>query len=159
PAIEPAVRAPRQPVDDVVSDAAHRPAIQHDLRLAIGHVVAIPVGNEQQVRGTEDPHAAEADRDAGQVLPLVPENGALVEAADVVAVLEDDYTIPVLRVPRLPGVGIALGDPQPATVIEAHGYRLAHLGLAREEADLEAGRHLDKAQLFLRGGGHVLGVL
>ena len=40
-----------------------------------------------------------------------------------------------------PRVGIGLGDPEPAAVVDRHGDRLDDVGLAGEERDLEARRH------------------
>jgi hypothetical protein len=71
------------------------PAVEPHLRGAVGPVVAVAVGEEQQLRRGADPDAAEADlQPADQVQPL-GEDRPPVEAAVVVRVLEDQD--PVLR--------------------------------------------------------------
>ena len=59
------------------------------------------VGDEEQVRRGADPDAAEADLDAGEVGPLVPEDGPLVEPAVAVGVLEDQDAVPARRARRV----------------------------------------------------------
>src|SRR5262249_19888236 len=47
PAVEPAIGAPFQAVDDVVPDGAFVPSVEQYDRLAVGNIVAIGVGNEE----------------------------------------------------------------------------------------------------------------
>ena len=66
-AIEPAVGAPLQRVDHRVR-VFHAEAGEQHLGIAVGHVVAIAIGIEQQVRRLADIDAAVADRQGrGQV--------------------------------------------------------------------------------------------
>src|SRR5438046_996367 len=59
PAVEPAVRAPGEPVGEVVPALLVTEPVEDHLRLAVGPVVAVAVGDEQQIRRGHDPHAAE----------------------------------------------------------------------------------------------------
>ena len=65
-AVEPAVRPPGQIADDVVL-GFERPAVEQNFGRAVGLVVAVGIGNEDQVRCSSEPHAAEADFDAAEI--------------------------------------------------------------------------------------------
>ena len=144
---EPAVGAPDQAVEHVVLGLGV-PAVEDHLGLAVGGVVAVAVGQEQEVRRGADPDPAEAELEAGDVGPPLPEDLARVEVAVAVAVLEDEDAVALADIRVEPGgVAVALGDPEPAPVVEGHGDRLADVGLAGEEGDGEALRHR-----HLRGG-------
>ena len=80
------------------------PAVEQDLRLAVGLVVAVLVGNEQQVRGRADPHAAEADFQAADEVQPFDEDGPLVERAVAVGVFEDQDAVAAF-VPPARGCG------------------------------------------------------
>ena len=54
-AIEPAVGAPAQAVDDVVADGLGVEAIKQHLGLAIGHVVAVFIGDEAEGAVVQNP--------------------------------------------------------------------------------------------------------
>ena len=53
-AVEPAVGAPLEAVEDVVLGLGG-PAVEDDLGLAVGHVVAVLVGDEEQDAGRSRP--------------------------------------------------------------------------------------------------------
>ena len=53
-AVKPAVRAPAEAVKRLVG-IVQPPAVEQDLRRAVGSVVAVAVGNEQQMRRCADP--------------------------------------------------------------------------------------------------------
>ena len=56
-------------------------------------------------------------------------------------VLEDeDAVVAVLAVGNPVGIGMRLGDPEPAAVVEGHGDRLDHIRFAGEEGGVKAGR-------------------
>ena len=63
-AVEPAVRAPGQRVGDRVG-VLHAEAGEQHFRVAVGHVVAVAVGVEEQVGRLQDEDAAVAEREAG----------------------------------------------------------------------------------------------
>src|SRR5207248_6744256 len=88
-AVEPAVRPPGEGVEDVVLGLQEVPAVEDADRRAVRLVVAIAVGNEQEVRRAAQPDAAEAEGNPREVGSLVVEDRAPVEAAVAVAVLED----------------------------------------------------------------------
>ena len=159
-AVEPAVRPPGQRVGHRVG-VLHAEAGEQHLGVAVGHVVAVAVGVEEQVRGLEDEHAAVAERQpAGQVQPGDEVLGR-VGPAVAVGVFEDRDPVGALRParrrlgdavvdgprvaidldPLQPGrVGIlqVLDDPEPAAVVEFDGDRLADHRLGGDEPDLQA---------------------
>ena len=68
-AVEPAVRPPGQRVGDGVG-VLHAEAGEQHLGVAVGHVVAVAVGVEEQVRRLQDEDAAVAEgQAAGEVQP------------------------------------------------------------------------------------------
>ena len=80
------------------------PAVEQDLGRAVGPVVAVLVGDEQEVRGRADPDAAEADLQAADQVQLIGEDLARVEPAVAVGVLEDqDAVLGLLRRARAAG--------------------------------------------------------
>src|SRR5204863_3865025 len=56
-AVEPAVRAPLETVDDAVADLAVVPAVEDDDGRAVGDIVAVLVRDENHVRGGAGPGA------------------------------------------------------------------------------------------------------
>ncbi len=152
-AVQPAVGAPHQLVEDVVL-GLEVPAVQHHARRP-GRLVAVRLeGNVNQVRRRAEPDAAEADRDAGQVRGVVGEDFARVEMAGPLAILEDEDAVVSVRAVGLPvGVIVRLGDPEAAAVVGGHGDRLGHVRLAGEERGVEAVRqgHLGGGLIGRRG--------
>ena len=132
-AVEPAVRAPDEGVERLVRVLVG-PAVEQDLRLAVGHVVAVAIGNEQQVRRRADPHAAEADFQAAHQVQPLGEHRALVELAVAVGVFEDQDAVAALALRRADRILVRLGDPQPAAVVDRHRDRLLHVRLGGEHA-------------------------
>ena len=66
-----------------------REAVEHDLGRTVGDVVAIAVGNEQQLRRTEQPGAAKPELHAAEPLNVVGEDRALVGTAIAIGVFEN----------------------------------------------------------------------
>ena len=62
-AVEPAVRPPGEVVGERVR-VLHAEAGEQHFGVAVGHVVAVAVGVEEQVRGLQDEDAAVAERRA-----------------------------------------------------------------------------------------------
>src|SRR5207248_2178977 len=90
--------------------------IEDDLRLAIGDIVAIAIGDEIELRRRHHPHAPETDFDAGDIVqPLVKDLAA--DAAS--GVFQDDDAV---LAGRLPGTVIeGFGHEDAATRIDAEG--------------------------------------
>ena len=159
-AVEPAVGPPGQRVRHRVG-VFHAEARQEHLGIAVGPIVAVAVGIEEQVGDLDDEHAAIAEcQAAGQIEPGHEIVGA-VGPAVAVGVLQDRDAIRPLRPARrrignavvdrprvaidgdplqLGGVGIlhVLNDPEPAPVVKLDGHRLADQRLGRDQADLQA---------------------
>ena len=87
-AIEPAVGPPGQRVGHRVG-VFHAEAGEQDLGIAVGHVVAVAVGIEEQIRRLEDEHAAVAERQAARQVQPGDEVLGAVGAAVAVGVLQD----------------------------------------------------------------------
>ena len=131
------------------------PAVEQHAGFTVRHIVAVGVGDEEQFGRGPHPHAAEADLEtADEVQPLL-EDRSLVEHMVAIGVFEDEN--PVLR--RLGShpsrIGIGLGHPEPAAVVEAHGDRLADVGLRGQQLHHEAGRH--RHRFDRRGGSQTTG--
>src|SRR5205085_297058 len=110
------IGAPGAAVDDVVY-ALMTEAIQHDLWRAVGFVVLVFVGDEEEVGRGDDPYAAEADFETGNVIELVVEDGAFVEMAVAVGIFEYDDAVG-FAVWRPFGIGEIFSDPDAAFVVE-----------------------------------------
>ena len=127
------------------------PAVELDDRRAVGAIVAVAVGDEEQVRRRADPDAAEAQLDAGEVGPLVVEDRPAVEPAVAVGVLEDQDAVLAVRTAQPDRIGVILDDPEPSLVVDGHGDRLDDVGLGGEQGDREAlGNSDPRGGLFRR---------
>ena len=71
---------------------------------------------------------------------MVTEYGALVETAILIGVFEDEDTVSQIRIKldTALGVGVALGNPEPASGIPSHRNRLIYVRFTRKEIDGEA---------------------
>ena len=90
--VEPAIRAPDERVERFVRVFVG-PAIEQHFRLAIRNVVAVLIGDEQQIRRRADEHAAEADFDAADQIQVLGEHLALVEFAVAIGVFENQNAV------------------------------------------------------------------
>ena len=110
--VEPAIRTPLESVgESVTARCGGAETIEHDLGRT-GGLVAVH-GDEEKVRRAHCIHAAEAALDAGEHLDLIGKDGALVEFAVVVTVLENENAVTQVQVVALlaVGVGVVLRDP------------------------------------------------
>ena len=132
-------------------------AVEHDLGRAVGHVVAVAVGDEQELRRAHQPDAAEAELDAREHLDVVGEDGALVEPAVAVGVLEDQDAVAEAEVELRGqlGVGVVLRDPEPPARVPGHGDRVLHVRLGGEDLDVEPRRHAEPAAACSGGRARV----
>ena len=147
--VEPAIGAPDEGVERFVG-VLPAPAVEEHLRLTVGDVVAVGVGNEEEVGGRTDPHAAETDREATDEVQALLEHLAGIEPMVAVGILEDQDPIAgLLRCDAL-RIGIGLGDPQSPAVVEAHRDRLADIRLGGEELHRETGGRRHRLGRFLR---------
>ena len=61
--VQPAVRPPFQPVDDVVPHTVIVETVEHHLRLCVRHVVTVPVGDKQDIGSAGGPNTTEPKHD------------------------------------------------------------------------------------------------
>ncbi len=161
PPVEPSVRSPLEPVYHVVAYAVVVPAVEHDLGLAVGLVVPVGVGNEEQVGGAGRPHAPEAHRQASQPLQVVVKDCFLIGPTVPIGVFQDDDAVPQPEVEVRPGlgIGIAFGHPEAISVVKGHGYGLADHGLAGKALHPEAAGQPHALDRLFRGGQGEVGLL
>ena len=135
--VEPAVRTPDEAVERLMR-VLETPAIkQHD---GLARLVVGVFGNEEEFWGRTDPHTAVADFDARDQIEAVLENRDLGVGAILLHVFQNQNAIGAATIGALLRVGHALHDPKAAAFVEAHRDWLDHLGLGRDERDLEAFR-------------------
>lgn len=170
--VEPAIGAPLQRIGKRVRVFHAEPAKQN-FRIAVGQVVLVLVGIEEQVRRLHDEHAPVPQGQAGRQVQTGNEILALVGVTVAVNVFQNRNPVDSLRTTRgrlghavvnrtqividlhhlEPGrIGILqiLNDPHPPAAIELHRDRLLDLGLAGEQLDLEARRNAEVLQSFFR---------
>ena len=140
-----------------------------DLGVAVGHVVVVPVGVEQQVGRVQDPDAAPAPGAGGGDVQAVEEGLVPVERAVAVGVLVDrDPVQPPdvvrrrrrdlvvddppdavaaehLQAGRL-GILAVLDDPEPPPLVEVEEDRLRDLGLGEDQVDPQVLRDPESLQ-------------
>ncbi len=151
--VQPAVGAPLEAIGRGMPDRVFVDAVEHDLRRTIGNVVAVAIGNEQQLRQVQHPHAAEADLDAGGFAALIPEHGAAIVLAVAVGVFENDDAVLEFRVPAaevVAGPGVVFQHPQSAALVGGDGDRVLHVGFGGEDLQLEARRKFGGPGHFVR---------
>ena len=125
------------------------PAVEQDLRRAVGLVVAVAIGHEQQIRRGADPHAAEAEFDSAHEVQPLQKHLGLFEPAVAVGILENQDAVFALTLGRANRIGISLGHPQPAAIVHGHRDRLHHVRLAGQQRDFETFGHDHLACRFL----------
>ncbi len=146
--IKPAVRSPGQGVECVVL-GFQRPAVEQHLRRSVGFVVAVFIGDENQIRSRAQPHAAEAQLDSGEVTAFVPEHDFLIESAVAVLVFQNgDAVAPRLAVGLPFGIGQAFHNPQPPAVVDGKRDGLDDIRFRREHARPKSLRQLHAAGRF-----------
>ena len=143
PTVEPAVGPPAQAVDDVVAHLVGIEAVEDDFRFAVRFIVAVFVGEKEDVRRACGPHAAEAELDTGKLAGAVPKDFSFIENTIMIGILKNDDAILELKfeIRFALGVRVTLGDPQPAACVPRHVDRLLYHRLGGGELHAEAFRH------------------
>ena len=164
-AVEPAVRPPTQMAGDGVRILDAEP-LEQDLRIAVGHVVPVTIGIEEEVGRVEDEHAATSAGERRRDRQAVDERAVTVVHAVTVGVLVERDAIPARHVPRrrlrravvhgpqkrIPTHGGETGGvrilavvhhPEPAPLVEVEEEGLADLRLGEHGLDDEVVRHVE----------------
>ena len=137
---------------------------QEHFGIAIGPVIVVSIGIEEEIGRLGDENSAMTDRQARCQVQAVDEDCFLVGSAVAVGVFEDLDPVGTPRAARgglgdavilgaqvlidgywleARGVGIlqVLDDPEPAAVVKVCGQRLPHHRLGCEDFNVKAGRH------------------
>ena len=117
-AVQPAVGSPDERVERLVRVLV-APAVEQHLGLAVGLVVAVAIGHEQQVRRRADPHAAEADFQPADQVQVLRETPCAFRSGRRRRRLRRSGCGPCLCPRRADRIGVRLGDPQPAAIVDA----------------------------------------
>jgi len=172
-AVEPAVGAPAEAVGKVVVvGGGDREAVEDGFGGAVGEVVAVAVGDEEEAGRAHEPEAVGGPLDAGEVGELVGEDDGFVGFAVVVGIGEDEDAVAVAGIELFAGQfveSVVFGDPEAARGVPGAGDGVADLGFGGEDGDVEAvgdaeggggfgGREGFAGDLFgVDGGGEGLG--
>ena len=145
-AVEPAIGPPVKAVEGFVP-VADSPAGQADLDiLDIGLVIAVAVGNVEQVRRRAEPETIKTYRYRRREGDALEEDLTGIEHPIFVGVLQDqDAAVARVREPASPGLVVTiLRDPHPPPRIPAEGHGLGDHRLGGKDIHLEAflDRHL-----------------
>ena len=154
--VQPAIRPPAQAVGEgVIVLPRDREPIENDFGRTIGNIVAVAVGNEQELRRAKQPDAAKTQFDAAEALNVVGEDGPSVRAAVGVGVFEDQHAVaePEVENLRTVGVRVVLGDPEAPASIPGHRNRVPHVGLGGEDIDVKPFRNAETSRGRRRGKG------
>ena len=136
-AVEPTVGTPDEAVQSFVS-VLNTPAVEENFGLGVGDVVAIRIGNEDEVRRCAEVDAAVADGDAGGEGDFVVEELFCVEGAVAVSVFEDlDAAKLFVFVGASVDVVVVFDDPDAAAAIISEGDGFADVGLGGVDRDFE----------------------
>ena len=95
--------------------------IQHHVGRAIRDVVAVAVGNEQELRRTKQPDTTQSKFDAAEALNVVGEDNPPVRVTIAIGVFQDQDTVAQPEVEELGGVGVGVvfSDPQSPALSQA----------------------------------------
>ena len=141
-AVEPAVRAPRKTIGDVVRVCVGAKAIQEHDGFPVWDAVVVLVGYQVKVGDGHHPRPAEAHLDAAYVLELVVKDDSLVVRAVSVGILQDYY--PIVLASFFVRIIIGFGHPQTPPVVDAETNRLLDVRFSREKSYLEPLGHLHR---------------
>ena len=151
--VEPAIRPPTQPIGKVVIIALrHREPIENDLGLAVGNIVLVRIGNEQQLGRTHQPDTTPPHLDTGQHLDLVGENLSGIGFPVAILIMKNENSIAQGEVETLCPlrVGVVLRNPHAAFPVPRHRDRVSHLRLCRKEIDRKSLGKIPHRQRLLR---------
>lgn len=136
-AVEPAVGSPDEGVEGFVP-VLHAPSVVKDFGFGVGDVVAVCVGNEDEVGWGAEVDAAMADGDAGGEGEFVVEEFFGIEDAIAIGVLKNlDAAELFVFVGASVDVVVVLDDPDAAAGVVGEGDGFADVGFGSVDGDLE----------------------
>ena len=136
-AVKPAVGPPDEAVQRLVR-VLIAPAVEQHLRRAVGAVVAVGIGNEQQLRRCADPDAAEAHSNPLTRFSFSANTVRLSNWPSPSASSKIRIRSWASASGSAARIAVGLGDPQPAAIVDGHGDRLPHVRLAGKSGDRKA---------------------
>ena len=139
--VKPTIGAPAEAVGKVVVVVlGDGKAIEDDFGFAIGNIVLIAVGDEEELWRAHGPNPTASQFDTGEHLQLVGEDLAGVGLSVVVFVVKNDNAIAQFEIEAPPslGIGVVFGDPHTAFVIPGHRDGILDFGLGCEDRHLKS---------------------
>jgi hypothetical protein len=149
-AVEPAVGAPNEAVQAFVGVLVAE-AIKEDLGFAVGFVVAVFVGDKEEVGRGTDPDAAETEFEAADEIQAFGENFAGLEFAVGVGVFENDDFIEPLAFGLTLGITVSFRHPDTAALVESESDGLVNIGLGDDGFGFKTGRQIHLSEGVLGG--------
>lgn len=135
--VKPAVMTPEERVGGLMGIVG-RKAIEQNLRRAVGFVVAIGIGDEEELGSTRGEDTAVTDFESGDEVEIVSEDLVGFEGSIVVLVLKDNEAVFAFAFFLSTWVGVGFGHPDAATGIKGEGDGLPELWLTGNRLDLES---------------------
>lgn len=153
--VEPAVGSPDETVEGFVA-VLHAPAVEKNFGFGVGNVVAISVGNENEIWGSAEVDPAVSDGNAGGEGDLVVEEFFGVEDAIAIGVLKNlDATELFVFVGAPVDVVVVFHDPDAAFGVEREGDGFADVWFGGVNGNVESLRdgHLGDGFFGCEEGG------
>ncbi len=108
-------------------------AVEEDLGRPVGNVVAVGVGDEEEVGCGADPDAAMAEFEAADEIQILGEDLAGLEGAVAVGIGEDDEAVEALALGTARGIAVGLRDPEATPFVDGERDGLADLGFGGDQ--------------------------
>ena len=153
--VEPAVGSPDETVEGFVA-VLHAPAVEKNFGFGVGNVVAISVGNENEIRRRAEVDPTVSDGNTGGEGDLVVEEFFGVEDAVAIGVLKNLNAAELfVFVGASVDVVVVFHDPDAAFGIESEGDRFADVRFGSVDGNVESLRdgHLGDRFLGCEEGG------
>ena len=148
--IEPAIRTPNKTVEGFVP-VLDTPTIQKNFMRAVGFIVPIGIGNEDQFGGHTDINPTHTHRETRAESQVIGKSLLLIKDTIPIDILKNLDAVSLVRTMGFSSLIIViLQGPKPSPKIEAKGNRFADVRLGHEGLDLEALEGLHVGNRFIR---------